>query len=560
MAYASPLPTRARQPAPRRKPAAPARDPRQFAPLFVLAPARSYTSVIATMIGQHPDLAGLPELKLFSYRTIGQLEASLPSYWIERGFTHSSPGLVRALAQLEFGDQTPGSLSEARAWLRQRAHWSGAQVFDFLQARLAPRAAVEKSPDNLTSATPLRRLASAYPEARYLHLTRHPTTTQVSMVEHLHRTAPEHPCIGEPMAGFAAWCGVHARILRFTATLHPGRVMRVRAEDLLNDTRTQMLAIATWLRLRTDAPAIEAMWHPEASPFACFGPPGSGVIGGHDHGFLGDPIPRRVRIPPTLELPPDWHGAQRLWHRTVTLAHQLGYGDALTKTPRRSRPKRAGIDPDVLREELMHRAEIDRAARSAYAGAPAALARLMEMDSDNSAWLMEIVEQIGWPGRSLVGDEAAHAAWLLAQHADLNLGLQRRFLELLERAVERGDASPADLAYLTDRVLLASGDLQLYGTQLTVHEGQFVPARLRDPESVDARRAAVGLDPIAAHLGRAPDHLGSARSARRACPGCGEPVEVWLPAPGGSTRFKCLACGATGSVRTEPRAALVRGL
>jgi len=55
------------------------------------------------MIGQHPELAGLPELKLFRYRTIGELERSLPPYWIERGFTHRSPGLVRALAQLEFG-------------------------------------------------------------------------------------------------------------------------------------------------------------------------------------------------------------------------------------------------------------------------------------------------------------------------------------------------------------------------------------------------------------------------------------------------------------------------
>jgi hypothetical protein len=528
--------------------------------LFLLAPARSYTSVIATMIGQHPDLAGLPELKLFGYRTIGELEASLPSYWIERGFTHTSPGLVRALAQIEFGDQSAPSLAEAQAWLRQRGHWSGADVFDVLLARLAPRTAVEKSPENVTSAAALRRLASAYPEARYLHLTRHPSTTQASMAEHLGRTVPEHPRLGEPMAGFAAWCGVHARILRFTATLRTDRVMRLRAEDILNDTQTQLRAIATWLRLRTDDAAIAAMGHPEASPFARFGPPGSGVIGGHDHGFLRDPIPRRVAVPPTIEPPPGWHGEQRLWHHTVKLAHQLGYGDGLTQTPRRSRQKRAAINPGTLREELVRRRDIDLAARSAYAGAPAAMARLMEMDSDNTAWLMAIVDQIGWPGHSLVGEQAAHAAWLLAQHADLNPAFQRRCLELLGQAAGRGDASPADFAYLTDRVLLASGDPQLYGTQLTVHEGRFVAARLRDPESVDARRAAVGLDPIAAHLGRAPDRPGSPRLTRRACPGCGEPIEVWLPAPGGTTRFKCPACGATGTVRTRPRSALVRGL
>jgi hypothetical protein len=56
----------------------------------------------------------LPELKLFAYRTIGELEASLPRYWVERGVTHRSPGLVRALAEFEFGGQTLESLSSAR--------------------------------------------------------------------------------------------------------------------------------------------------------------------------------------------------------------------------------------------------------------------------------------------------------------------------------------------------------------------------------------------------------------------------------------------------------------
>jgi Sulfotransferase family len=550
-----PFQGRDKQSAPRRKPAAPPRDPRRFAPLFVLAPTRSYTSVIATMIGQHPDLAGLPELKLFSYRTIGELEASLPSYWIERGFTHRSPGLVRALAQFEFGDQTAESLASARAWLRLRAHWSGADVLDVLLARLAPRTAVEKSPENLTTTAALRRLASAYPEARYLHLTRDPATTQASMAEHLLRTVPEHPRVGEPMAGIAAWRNVHAGILRFAATLPGDRVMRVRAEDVLNDPRAQLRAIAAWLRLRTDDAAIEAMCHPEASPFARFGPPGSGVIGGHDHCFLRDPIPRRVEVPPTIEQPPGWHGEPRLWQRTVELARQLGYGDARAQTPRRSRQKGAAIDPGALREELVRRRDIDRAARSAYAGAPGDMARLMEMDSDNTAWLMAIVEQVGWPGHSLVGDDGAQAAWLLAQHSDLNPAFQRRCLELLRHAVERGEASPADLAHLTDRVLLACGEPQLYGTQVTVREGQYVPAQLRDPETVDARRAAVGLDPIAAHLGRALERHGPPKATRRACPDCGEPIEVWLPEPGGTTRFKCPVCCATGTVHTRPRAA-----
>ena len=91
-------------------PKPPARDAKRFAPIFVLATARSYSSVITTMIGQHPDLAGFPELKLFCCETMGELEDSLPRYWLERGVTHRSPGLVRAVAEFEFGGQTLESL------------------------------------------------------------------------------------------------------------------------------------------------------------------------------------------------------------------------------------------------------------------------------------------------------------------------------------------------------------------------------------------------------------------------------------------------------------------
>jgi hypothetical protein len=38
-------------------------------PLFILAPPRSFTSVICGMIGQHPQMYGLPEVNLFAGET-----------------------------------------------------------------------------------------------------------------------------------------------------------------------------------------------------------------------------------------------------------------------------------------------------------------------------------------------------------------------------------------------------------------------------------------------------------------------------------------------------------
>jgi hypothetical protein len=301
------------------------RDLTRFSPIFVLASARSYSSVVTTMIGQHPELAGLPELKLFCYGTLEELDASLPRYWIERGMKHRSPGLVRAVAQFELGAQTPESISSAQAWLKQRSHWTGAEVFDVLMERLSPRVAVEKSPENVESDSALERLTSAYPRARYLHLTRHPVTAQRSVQEHWKKTIPGHEMPGQPMSLMCSWVEIQCRILRLAAMLPEDRYMRVRAEDILNDIRPGLRSIASWLGVRTDEDAIGAMTHPEASPFASFGIEGSGIISGHDPNFLRDPIPHPVEVLGTLEPPPGWVENSSLWEMTVEIAHRLGY-------------------------------------------------------------------------------------------------------------------------------------------------------------------------------------------------------------------------------------------
>ena len=117
----------------------------------------------------------------------------------------------------------------------------------------------------------------------------------------------------------------------------------------------------------------------------------------------------------------------------------------------------------------------------------------------NTQWLKNVVERHGWPGHSLVGRDGAAAAWLLAQHADLDPSFQRRCLDLMT-AMPTGEVSPHHIAYLTDRVLLAEGAPQLYGTQVQQVDGVCQPVNLANPESVDQRRASVGLAPLAEYL------------------------------------------------------------
>lgn len=112
--------------------------------------------------------------------------------------------------------------------------------------------------------------------------------------------------------------------------------------------------------------------------------------------------------------------------------------------------------------------------------------------------LGEILDSIGWPGISQVGEEAAAAAWVIAQHAgEADAAFQQRCLALLAERVREGDANPAHLAALADRVELHAGRPQLYGTHLeTDGSGGFRAVRgIDDPEALDERRAAIGLKP-----------------------------------------------------------------
>lgn len=277
------------------------------------------------MIGQNPQLVGLPELKLFLYRTVGELEASLPAPWRDRGVTHRSPGLVRTVAEFLFGDQSAGSVIGAQEWLQERAHWSGADVLDVLQAHIHPRAAVEKSPENVATPVAFRRLSTAYPMARYLHLTRHPASTLHSMLEHWRRTMLEEPPEGLQVSCVASWIDVNQRILQYGATLNGGRYLRIRAEDVLNDPVAQLRSIARTLGVRADDDAVAVMSHPESSPFARFGPRCTGVTGGGDPGFLRSPVPRPAVLPHSLDQPTWWTGDPALWSRAAALAAQLGY-------------------------------------------------------------------------------------------------------------------------------------------------------------------------------------------------------------------------------------------
>jgi inosine-uridine nucleoside N-ribohydrolase len=170
----------------------------------------------------------------------------------------------------------------------------------------------------------------------------------------------------------------------------------------------------------------------------------------------------------------------------------------------------------ALRAELLHRMEADQAIRQrflewmqqnhradveALKSQDFPVARQMRaIDRDNTERMKRIVERYGWPGKSLVGQDGANAAWLLVQHADQDRAFQRRCLALMSVAAARGEVSKTDFAYLEDRVRVAENKPQRYGTQTREVNGKQVPDPIEDEAHVDARRAEAGMPPLANYL------------------------------------------------------------
>ncbi len=160
--------------------------------------------------------------------------------------------------------------------------------------------------------------------------------------------------------------------------------------------------------------------------------------------------------------------------------------------------------PDV-RKQLLAMVEEDQAQRFAWidahkrnAGSAAEAPLLAAMtggDKQRTAALHAIVDKLGWPSQSQVGDDGAHAAWLLVQHADQDPDFAKRALGLMEPLVKPGEVDARDYAYLYDRVAVHDNRPQRYGTQFK----DGYPNPIEDEAHVDERRVAIGLGTMAAY-------------------------------------------------------------
>jgi hypothetical protein len=130
--------------------------------------------------------------------------------------------------------------------------------------------------------------------------------------------------------------------------------------------------------------------------------------------------------------------------------------------------------------------------------------KIIENDSITLIAVIKVLETRGWLGSDIIGVLGNRTLFLAIQHSDLKT--QEKYLPLMREAVQKGNASPSNFAYLVDRVALRQGRKQLYGSQLARDKetGEYYVLPLEDPDNVDMRRIAVGLVKLqdyVSHLG-----------------------------------------------------------
>lgn len=294
-------------------------------PVFVLAPARSYSTVSIALLSGHPELYGLPETSLFVRETVGEILAMPVGAAIGGARGHPLTGLERALAQLHEGSQDTAALERAAAWIMRRPELSTAEAMAHLLRLIYPLIAVEKSPATVASTQALTRCIRAFPGARYLHLTRHPVGTQRSMLrlyseylfpDQMTPTERVRLCV-------LAWHTAHLRIVQALRAVPEDRWLRLRAEDLIGDPATWLPRVLDWLGLRHDVAIVSRMLDTRQWEYARWH--GDIRSGGADPWFLAAPALRPVPPPGPEVIDPSWPISADTAAKVAALAHYLGY-------------------------------------------------------------------------------------------------------------------------------------------------------------------------------------------------------------------------------------------
>ena len=125
-----------------------------------------------------------------------------------------------------------------------------------------------------------------------------------------------------------------------------------------------------------------------------------------------------------------------------------------------------------------------------------------EIIEENYKKMQQLLETYGWPKYSMVGELAADAPLLVINHHE-DESVRKKYLAQIKQSCIENEGSCMEFAKIQDRILVNENQLQIYGMQFRYNAQRTLePFPIIDPEYVDQRRAAIGLEPLSVYLKR----------------------------------------------------------
>lgn len=118
----------------------------------------------------------------------------------------------------------------------------------------------------------------------------------------------------------------------------------------------------------------------------------------------------------------------------------------------------------------------------------------------NEEKVKTILDKYGWPTKEMAGERGNWTICNVIQHSDNEVRLQ--YLPMMRHAVKDKKLEARFLVRAEDRIATERGDLQIYGGQMKYYPEtkSFNLWPVFEPENIDKRRTAIGLDSIAIFL------------------------------------------------------------
>jgi len=200
---------------------------------FILSTARSGSTILRTMLDEHPKLFSPPELYLLPFDNMVERKKKV----MQLGYPWMLQGLGTAFDKLQW------PLSERR----KANNASTAQVYGVMQEQLGERVLVDKTPPYAAHPGWLQRAEGMFAEPKYLFLARHPYAVIESFVRmRFHRLMGKHWLSWDENPWLNAekhWAVYNRNILDFLEGIEAGRKHLVYYEGLVTDPRKTMNGI-----------------------------------------------------------------------------------------------------------------------------------------------------------------------------------------------------------------------------------------------------------------------------------------------------------------------------